>query len=147
MSSRVSSCHTEEVKGYLWNVKREMLMCGVHKDLQACWRAVGVLVVFERGQCGVDDSGSLLLWRRVCPAMRRQRRRVEEEIGWRHVDFNKLLLQKAKVFLETHRNGKVDIWNTKNLQWQTQTHLHRSCTYRDSSTIATFTMVPLNLSC
>lgn len=84
-------------------------MCGVHEDLQACQRAAGLLVVFERAQCGVDDSGSLLLGGRVCPAMRRQRRRVEEEIDRRHVDFNELLLQKVKVFLQTHRKGKVDI--------------------------------------
>lgn len=83
-----------------------MLMCRVYVDLQACWMAAGVLVVFERVQGCVDDSGSLLFWVQVCPAMSGQSRRVEEEIDWGHVDFNELLLQKVKVFLETHRKEK-----------------------------------------
>lgn len=95
-----------------------MLMCRVYVDLQACWMAAGVLVVFERVQGCVDDSGSLLFWVQVCPAMSGQSRRVEEEIDWGHVDFNELLLQKVKVFLQTHSKEKYYIENTKNLLWQ-----------------------------
>lgn len=68
-----------------------MLMHGVNKDLQGSWLAGAVLGVFERVQGGVDDSGSLLLCGRVCPAVTGQRWGVKEEIDWRHVDFNELL--------------------------------------------------------
>lgn len=83
--------HTEKVKGQLWHIKCEMLMHGVQKDLRASWLACGVLGVFESIQGAVDDSGSLLLWGRVRPAMTGQWGWVEEEVDGRHVDFNKLL--------------------------------------------------------
>lgn len=91
-----------------------MLMCRVYIDLQTSWMAAGVLVVFERVQGCVDNSGSLLFWVQVCPAMSGQSRRVEEEIDWGHVDFNELLLQKVKVFLETHRKEN-SIYKTRRI--------------------------------
>lgn len=65
--------------------------------------ARGVLGVFEGVQGGVDDPGPLLLRQRVGPAVTGQRGRVEEEVDGRHVDFNKLLLQKVQVSLQTHQ--------------------------------------------
>lgn len=88
----MSSGHAEEVKGQLWHIKGEMLVHGVSEDLCSAALAAGVLGVFERVQDGVDHSGSLLLWRRVRPAVARQRGQVEEEVDGRHVDFHKLLL-------------------------------------------------------
>lgn len=93
----------QEVKGQLCDIKCEMRMHGVNKDLWTSWLAGGVLGVFERVQGGVDDSGPLLLWGRVCPAKTGQPRWVKEEIGRRHVDFSKLLFQKRQVSLQTYR--------------------------------------------
>ena len=54
-------CHTEEVKGRLCDIKGQMLMLSVYKDLWASRLASGVLELFESVQEGVDDSGPLLL--------------------------------------------------------------------------------------
>lgn len=98
----LSTCHTEEVKGQLCDVKRKMWVLGVNKELRSSCLACGVLGVSERIQGGVHDSGPLLLWCRICPVMARKQRRVKEEIdGW-HVDFNKLLFDVGQIFLQTH---------------------------------------------
>lgn len=78
-------------------------MHGVNKDLWASRLPGGVVGVLESVQGGVDDSGPLLLWGRVSPAMTGHRGRVEEEIDRRHVDFNKLLFYIGQVSLQTHR--------------------------------------------
>lgn len=96
----VSPCRSEDVKGQLWDIKGEMLMRRVHKDLQAPWLAV--LSIFERVQGGKDDPGSLLLRGWVSPAVAGQRGRVEQEVDRGHVDFDELLLQVGKVLLQTH---------------------------------------------
>lgn len=100
---RVSPCHSEEVKGQLRDIKGEMLLRGLHENLRpGRLAAAAAPCLLERAEGGEDDSAPLLLGRGVGPAVVRQRRRVQQEVDRRHVNFDELLLQMGKVLLHTH---------------------------------------------
>lgn len=118
-ATRVSPCHSEEVEGQLRDVEGEMLMRGLHENLRPSGLAADILSLFERAERGKDDSAPLLLGRGVGPAVVRQRRRVQQEVDGRHVDFDELLLQVGKVLLQTHsEKRKTD---------GSDLHSHRGC--------------------
>lgn len=77
-------------------------MRGLHENLRPGRLAADALSLLERAEGGEDDSAPLLFGRGVGPAVVRQRRRVQQEVDGRHVDFDELLLQVGKVLLQTH---------------------------------------------
>lgn len=78
-----------------------MLMRGLHENLRPVRMAAHAPSLLERAESSEDDSAPLLLGQGVGPAVFRQRRRVQQEVDGRHVDFDELLLQVGKVPLQT----------------------------------------------
>lgn len=102
----LSPSSLEEIKRHLTYVKSCVLMCWVKQDVCIPHVSATLLGGFEGAEGRVDDSGPLLLWVLVCPAVSGQGWQVEQEVRRRQVDFSELLLQIWKISLKNTTKAK-----------------------------------------